>query len=89
MECFGNDRTKAKTQTVFCNSIYEDTKPLRMYYQEIEETNIQFEIPKIPEEFRKLWQEELEIIEKLHKLEVLVVDTRHFVYIYCLIEHLF
>ncbi|KAK1359336.1 hypothetical protein POM88_043810 [Heracleum sosnowskyi] len=28
MECFGNDRTRAKTLTVLCNSAYEDTKPL-------------------------------------------------------------
>lgn len=77
MECFGNDRTRAKTQTVFCNSTYEYTKPIRMYYQEIEETSIKFKIPDIPDVFRNLWQEELEIIEKLRKLKVIVSDTRH------------
>ncbi|XP_074359282.1 uncharacterized protein LOC141698477 [Apium graveolens] len=70
MECFGNDQTGAKTETVLCNSTYEVTKPLRMYYVEIEETSIEFKIPDLPEVFRELWQEELEIIEKLRKLKV-------------------
>ncbi|KAK1388880.1 hypothetical protein POM88_017058 [Heracleum sosnowskyi] len=39
MECFGNDRMRAKTQTVLCTSTFEDTKPLSMYYAELEEAS--------------------------------------------------
>lgn len=77
MECFGNDRTRATTESVLCYSAFEDTKPLRMYYAEIEATSIDFKIPNIPEVFGKLWQEELEIIEKLRKLKVLFSCCRY------------
>ncbi|KAL8097156.1 hypothetical protein AgCh_030309 [Apium graveolens] len=40
-----------------------------MYYQAIKKKSNNFKIPESPEAFRKLWQEELEIIQKLHMLK--------------------
>lgn len=60
----------AETQTGLSKCVFEDEKPVRMYYQAIEEKTNYFKIPESPKAFRKLWQEELEIIQKLHKLKV-------------------
>lgn len=70
MECFGDDTMNDETQTVLSDDIYKDENPVRMYYLAIEEKSIHFEIPKSSEAFRKLWLEELEIIERLQKLKV-------------------
>ncbi|KAK1347081.1 hypothetical protein POM88_055106 [Heracleum sosnowskyi] len=77
MECFGIGKKKAETQSGLSNSVYEDGKPLRLYYQAIEEKSNYFEIPESSEAFRKLWQEELEIIQKLHKLKLNRVKLDH------------
>lgn len=60
----------AEIQTGLSNCEYKDEKPVRMYYQAIEKKSNNFKIPESPEAFRKLWQEELEIIQKLHMLKV-------------------
>ncbi|KAL8097175.1 hypothetical protein AgCh_030328 [Apium graveolens] len=48
-----------------------------MYYQAIEKKSNNFKIPESPEAFRKLWQEELEIIQKLHMLKLNLVKLDH------------
>ena len=59
----------AETQSAL-SGIYKDEKPVRMYYQALEEKNNYFQIPKSSEAFGKLWQEELDFIKKLQKLKV-------------------
>lgn len=47
----------AEIQTGLSNCVYQPEKPVRMYFQAIEEKSNYFEIPESPEAFRKLWQE--------------------------------
>ncbi|KAL8097155.1 uncharacterized protein LOC141687434 [Apium graveolens] len=70
MECFGDGMMNTKIQTGLFYGIYKDEKPVRIYYQAIEEKSNFFEIPESSEAFRKLWQEELEIIKKLQMLKL-------------------
>ncbi|XP_017256199.1 uncharacterized protein LOC108225759 isoform X2 [Daucus carota subsp. sativus] len=76
IECFGDDQMNAETQSAL-SGIYKDEKPVRMYYQALEEKNNYFQIPKSSEAFGKLWQEELDFIKKLQKLKLNLVKLDH------------